>query len=102
MLIPEDTNSRLWNYTDLCRFRDMFNFAVRNQFVTKFNAITTASFTFKRVVIHRQTIYGFRQGELQSSVQELEKIREGLRFTKCRSLIICSIHEIFLRQSSTT
>jgi hypothetical protein len=28
-------------------------------------------------------------------MQELEKIREGLRFTKFRSLIICPIHKAF-------
>ena len=58
MLIPENMNSRLWNYTNLGRFRDMLNFAVLNQFFAKLYAITTVSFTVKRAVIHRQAIYG--------------------------------------------
>jgi len=42
------------------------------------------------------------QGELQTSMQELEKVREGLKFTKFRSLIICPVHKIYLRWSYTT
>jgi len=42
------------------------------------------------------------QGELQTSMQEPEKIREELIFTKFRSLIICPIHKIYLRWSNKT
>jgi hypothetical protein len=62
MLILEDLNYRLWNYTYQCRFRDMLNCAARNKVVTKFNVITTVSFTVKRLVTHRQAIYGVRPG----------------------------------------
>jgi hypothetical protein len=81
MLIPEDLNSRLWNYTDLRRFRDMFNFAVRNRFVTKLNAISTVSFTVKRV-IHRQDIYGFRQGIARWNSNVNARTRENKRRTE--------------------